>query len=88
MSPGSNWRKKLRPELELILCCGRTRLDEATAGRVRSLLHGELNWSDVVAISFRQRRNPPQILSRLLTRIDPEIVRFFVSGPFDTQTPN
>jgi hypothetical protein len=43
----------LRPELELILCCARTRLDEAVAGRIRSLLRGGLNWSEVVAIAFR-----------------------------------
>jgi hypothetical protein len=53
MSPGSNWRNKPRPELELILSCARTRLDEATAGRVRALLRGELNWPDVVATSFQ-----------------------------------
>jgi hypothetical protein len=58
MSPGSNWRDKLRPELELILCCARTRLDEKTAGRVRALLHGELNWSDVVATSFQHHVAP------------------------------
>jgi putative nucleotidyltransferase-like protein/methyltransferase family protein len=44
---------KLRPELELILCCARTRLDETAAGRVRALLRGELNWSDVVATAFQ-----------------------------------
>src|SRR3979490_2442867 len=44
---------KLRPELELILCCARTRLDEAAAGRVRALLRGGLDWSDVVATAFQ-----------------------------------
>src|ERR1700686_1836989 len=58
MSRGSSWRTKLRPELELILCCARTHSDEATSGRVRALLHGELNWSDVVAISFQHHVAP------------------------------
>ena len=58
MSPGSNWRNKPRPELELILCCARARLDEAAAGRVRALLHGKLNWSDVVATSFQHHVAP------------------------------
>jgi hypothetical protein len=58
MSPGSNWRDKLRPELELILCCARTHPDEATAARVRALLHGKLNWSDVVATSFQHHVAP------------------------------
>jgi len=49
MSQESNWRSKLSPKLELILCCARTHVDEATAARIRALLCGELNWSDVVA---------------------------------------
>src|SRR5258708_3851365 len=58
MSRGSNWRTKLRPELELILCCARSRLDEAAAARVRAVLHGTLNWSDVVATSFQHHVAP------------------------------
>jgi hypothetical protein len=58
MSPDSHWRHKLRPELELIFCCARARLDEATLGRVRALLHGKLNWSDVVATSFQHHVAP------------------------------
>ena len=58
MSRDSNWRNNLRPELELILCCARTRLDEETAARVRELLRGELNWSDVVAASFQHHVAP------------------------------
>jgi hypothetical protein len=44
---------KLRPELELILACARTRLDETAAGRVHALLRGGVNWSDVVATAFQ-----------------------------------
>lgn len=44
---------KLRPELDLILSCARTRLDEAAVGRVRALLRGQLNWPDVVATAFQ-----------------------------------
>jgi len=58
MNPESNWRNKLRPEQELILCCARTHLDEATAARVRTLVRGELNWSDVVATSFQHHVTP------------------------------
>jgi hypothetical protein len=43
----------LRPELELILCCARTRVDETSAGHIRALLRGGLNWSDVVATAFQ-----------------------------------
>jgi len=44
---------KLRPELDLILSCARTHLDEAAAGRVRTLLRVGLDWSDVVATAFQ-----------------------------------
>ena len=53
MSLDPNRAYKLRPELELILSCARTRLDEAAAGRVRALLRSGLNWSDVVATAFQ-----------------------------------
>jgi hypothetical protein len=46
-------RNEPRPELDLLLCCARTRLDEAVAGRVRTLLRGELNWADAVATAFQ-----------------------------------
>ena len=52
MSGNSNWRRDLRPERELILCCSRTHLDDATSGRVREILRGSLNWSDVMATAF------------------------------------
>jgi Uncharacterised nucleotidyltransferase len=44
---------KLRPELDLILSCARTHLDEPAAGRVRTLLRVGLDWSDVVATAFQ-----------------------------------
>jgi hypothetical protein len=44
---------QLPPELELILCCARRRLDEAATGRLRVLLRGGLNWPDVVATAFQ-----------------------------------
>jgi len=53
MSLDTNRAYKLRPELELILSCARTRLDEAATGRVRALLRSGLNWADVVATAFQ-----------------------------------
>jgi hypothetical protein len=44
---------QLRPELELILWCARTNLDEAAAARIRALLDGGLNWPDVLAIALQ-----------------------------------
>jgi putative nucleotidyltransferase-like protein len=44
---------QLRPELELILWCARTNLDEAAAARIRALVDRGLNWPDVVAIALQ-----------------------------------
>jgi Uncharacterised nucleotidyltransferase len=52
MGKNSNWRAELSPERELILCCARTKLDEATSGRIRAILRGPLNWSGAVAIAI------------------------------------
>src|SRR5882762_5642263 len=49
----SKKRKGLRPELELILCCSRMHLDDATAERVRSLLRHRLDWADIVATALQ-----------------------------------
>jgi hypothetical protein len=51
-------RERLSPELELILCCARTRLDDATAERVRSLLRHRLNWPDVVSTASQHHLAP------------------------------
>lgn len=45
-------RKAFRPELELILACARTRLDEPAREKIRDLVSGPLSWSDVVARAF------------------------------------
>jgi hypothetical protein len=58
MGANSNWREGLRPERELILCCAHTRLDDATAGRIREILRGPLSWSDVMATAFDHHVDP------------------------------
>ena len=52
MDRNLNWREALSRERELILCCARTKLNEVTAGRIREILRGPLNWSDVAATAF------------------------------------
>jgi hypothetical protein len=52
MSPNSNSRGRLRPELELILCCAHTRLSEMEGERIREILHGLLSWVDILATAF------------------------------------
>jgi hypothetical protein len=53
MSMDPHRGNQLRPELELILWCARTNLDEAAAARIRALLDGGPNWPDVVAIALQ-----------------------------------
>ena len=45
-------RENFRPELELILCCARTRLDESATKKIHGLLQGQLSWSDVMATAL------------------------------------
>jgi len=52
MAKNSKWKEGLSPERELVLCCARPNLDEATAGRIRNILLGPLNWPEVMAIAF------------------------------------
>lgn len=35
----------IRPEAELLLCCARTRMDPARAGRVKALLQKDIDWT-------------------------------------------
>jgi hypothetical protein len=40
------------------LCCARTNLNEAAAGRIREILRGPLNWSDVKATALDHHVEP------------------------------
>jgi hypothetical protein len=72
MSLNPKWREGLSPELELILCAARKRLDETAAERVRALLRGRLNWSGVVAAAFQHHVAP--FLYENLRRAGEELV--------------
>src|ERR1700684_3717483 len=52
MAKNPNWKEGLSPERELVLCCARVNLDEATAGSIRDILLGPLNWPKLLAIAF------------------------------------
>jgi hypothetical protein len=58
MGANSDWREGLSPERELILCCSRTNLDEATAGRIREILRGPLSWSNVMGTALYHHVEP------------------------------
>src|ERR1700676_2119589 len=52
MSLDHERRKGLRTDLDFILCCARTLVDDTTAGHMWTLLRGGLNWSEVAATAF------------------------------------
>lgn len=44
----------LRPEIELILCCARIRIDPATAHQIHTLLHKDLDWNYLLEKASQQ----------------------------------
>jgi hypothetical protein len=61
-----------RPEIELLLCCARTRTDPANADRIRELLRGEVNWTFLLQEAGRHRVAP--LLYWNLNAVCPEAV--------------
>ena len=53
-----NCAQAARPELDVVLCCGRALIDPAAKDRVRLLILNGLNWPEVVAIAARHRLSP------------------------------
>jgi hypothetical protein len=47
-----------RPEIELLLCCGRARLSTAQAARVRALAAGALDWNYLLSLADRHGLQP------------------------------
>ena len=48
----------MSPELELILCCSRSKIDPEMKGRIRVLIGTGLNWSEVVLHANQHRVMP------------------------------
>lgn len=49
--PASPLRADVRPEVELFLCCARTRMDERHVARLRQLLDGALDWEFILSFA-------------------------------------
>jgi hypothetical protein len=47
-----------RPEAELLLCCGRARMDPDTAARVKALLRREIDWDYLLPTALRHGMMP------------------------------
>ena len=58
MSAANGRAFEQRPEVELLLCCARARLDETQAARVGELVSGELDWNYLLALSDRHGLQP------------------------------
>ncbi|WP_345684136.1 nucleotidyltransferase family protein [Novipirellula caenicola] len=60
------------PEFELMICCSRRVISAATARRIVTLLHSELDWGRLVAIAESHGVMP--LVHRGLMQIDSELV--------------
>jgi hypothetical protein len=61
-----------RPEVELLLCCARTRIEPKTAARIRTLLQEDIDWTYLIQTAFQQRVMP--LLYQSLSTTCPEAV--------------
>jgi hypothetical protein len=64
---------------ELLLCCARTHIDAATAGRIRELLAAPIDWP--VLIRMADHHGVMPLLCRSLSSVCPEAVPRAVLGP-------
>ncbi len=66
-------RDELRPEIQLVLCCARTRLSAAYIDRIRLLVRPDLNWAAVLAAAERMGLTPLvfEHLRKFETRVPP-----------------
>jgi hypothetical protein len=66
-------REQLRPEMQLMLCCARTRLSAAYIDRIRLLVRPDLNWAAVISVADRMGLTPLvfEHLRKFETRVPP-----------------
>lgn len=48
----------MRPEIELLLLCGRLSIDAQTNARIHTLLKGDLDWTFLIKASLRHQVTP------------------------------
>jgi hypothetical protein len=61
-----------RPEIELLLCCARTFMDDERAKRIRALIQDKLDWEYLIRMAHRHGLMP--LLHQQLNTICPELV--------------
>lgn len=69
---GDGWPPRLDPEVELLLYCGRARLEPETAARVQELSGGELDWRALLRLAQGHGLSP--LLYHHLNALCPEVV--------------
>jgi hypothetical protein len=67
-----NGRKNNLAEVQLLLACARTVINEATAERIRTVLRGSIDWSYVIERAERHRVTP--LLCQSLNEVCPALV--------------
>ena len=72
MSRNPKRSKGLRPELELTLCCVRTRPEEVTSERIRALLRSGLNFDEIVADAIQNGVAP--VMNERIIEIAPDLI--------------
>jgi hypothetical protein len=54
----SSYKKTLRPETKLLLCCARTRVDDRTAEKIRNLVRSDIDWGYLLNLSRHHHMLP------------------------------
>jgi lipopolysaccharide transport system permease protein len=71
------------PEVELLLCCARTRTDPEVSDRIRKAAQKEIDWVQLIRLALRHGTLP--LMSWNLDRICPDIVPNGVLEPLRTR---
>jgi len=71
------------PEVELLLCCARSRTDPEMSSRIRKAARREIDWIQAIRLALRHGTLPP--MSWNLQRICPDIVPSGVLEPLRTR---
>jgi hypothetical protein len=67
------------PEMELLLCCARTRVDPEMSYRIREAARKEIDWFEVIRLALRH--DTLSLTYRNLSRVCPDIVPSSVLQP-------
>lgn len=70
--------ERLLPEVELLLCCGRRRLDAAAAARARELAEGGLDWDRAITLACAHGLMP--LLCHHLSSLHPDAIPAAAAG--------